>query len=98
MPRPAPPAARPVQVTIILTLFGVAVTASALAGWWYARESTPHQGPLILISVDAVVFERAYAHSPLTLPAHASIMTGQLPFEHGVRDEAGFALREEARS
>ncbi len=124
MPRPVRPAARPWQVTLILTLFGLAVTASALAGWWYARESTPHQGPLILISVDglrpgelqtyggttshapaidalsadAVVFERAYAHSPLTLPAHASIMTGQLPFEHGVRDEAGFALKEEARS
>lgn len=124
MPRPDPAAARRWHVTIILTLFGLAVTGSALAGWWYARESTPHQGPLILISVDglrpgelqtyggttsrapaidalsadAVVFERAYAHSPLTLPAHASIMTGQLPFEHGVRDEAGFALKEEARS
>ena len=124
MPRPAPAAARRWQVALILTVFGLAVTASALAGWWYARESTPHQGPLILISVDglrpgelhayggstgrapaidalsadAVVFERAYAHSPLTLPAHASIMAGQLPFEHGVRDEAGFTLKDEARS
>jgi tetratricopeptide (TPR) repeat protein len=50
------------------------------------------------VSADAVVFERAYAHSPLTLPAHASILAGQLPFEHGVRDEAGFALSDDARS
>ncbi|MDA1184845.1 MAG: sulfatase-like hydrolase/transferase [Acidobacteria bacterium] len=47
---------------------------------------------------DAVVFERAYTHSPLTLPSHASILAGQLPFEHGVRDEAGFALRADADS
>ena len=119
---PAPP--RRWQATIIFILFGLAVTASAVTGWWYARESTPHQGPIVLISVDglrpadleayggasgtlpaidtlsaeAVVFERAYAHSPLTLPAHASILAGQLPFEHGVRDEVGFTLKDEARS
>ena len=50
------------------------------------------------LAADAVIFERAYTHSPLTLPAHASILAGQLPFEHGVRDEAGFALRENANS
>src|SRR5690606_8629471 len=44
-----------------------------------------------------IVFERAYTHSPLQLPAHASLLAGQLPFEHGVRDEAGFALADEAR-
>lgn len=50
------------------------------------------------LAADAVVFERAYTHSPLTLPAHASILAGQLPFEHGVRDEVGFALQENASS
>lgn len=38
------------------------------------------------------VFERAYAHVPGTLPSHASLLTGLLPFEHGVRDDVGFAL------
>ena len=124
MPRHSPARLRRWQVSLILTVFGVAVTAAAAGGWWYARESTPVQGPIVLISVDglhpedlqvyggstsrspaidalsadAVVFERAYAHSPLTLPAHASILAGQLPFEHGVRDEAGFALSDDARS
>ena len=104
-------------------MFGVAVAGAALAGWWYASVSTPHPGPIVLVSVDglspselpadghagatpaidalaadAVVFERAYTHSPLTLPAHASLLAGQLPFEHGVRDDAGFALKENAGS
>ena len=124
MARRSPAPLRRLHVALILSLFAVAVSAAAAAGWWYARESTPVQGPIVLISVDglhpdelqayggstsssptidavaadAVVFERAYAHSPLTLPAHASILAGQLPFEHGVRDEAGFALGDDARS
>ena len=129
MPRPVSPATRQWRATFITTLVVMAVAGSALAGWWYARESTPVRGPIVLISVDglrptrlpaygsadpaatlsvtpsidalaadAVVFERAYTHSPLTLPAHASLLAGQLPFEHGVRDEAGFALKDDARS
>lgn len=39
-----------------------------------------------------VVFERAYTPVPLTLPAHASLMTGLLPPEHGVRGNGAFAL------
>ena len=38
-------------------------------------------------------FERTYAHAPLTLPAHASILTGLLPPAHGVRNN-GFRLDE----
>src|SRR5688572_20021708 len=124
MPRHSSAPLRRWQAALILAVFGMAVTAAAAGGWWYARESTPVQGPIVLISVDglepdelraygavssvaptidavsgdAVVFDRAYTHSPLTLPAHASILAGQLPFEHGVRDEAGFALKEDARS
>ncbi len=127
MPRPASAATRKWRATFITTLVVMAVAGSALAGWWYARESTPVRGPIVLISVDglrptrlpvysdtaaapsatpsidalaadAVVFDRAYTHSPLTLPAHASLLAGQLPFEHGVRDEAGFALKDDARS
>ncbi|HKH49498.1 MAG TPA: sulfatase-like hydrolase/transferase [Thermoanaerobaculia bacterium] len=39
---------------------------------------------------DAILFERAYSHVPLTLPSHASILTGLLPPEHGVRDNGGY--------
>ncbi|MFL6236393.1 MAG: sulfatase-like hydrolase/transferase [Thermoanaerobaculia bacterium] len=39
---------------------------------------------------DAVLFERAYSHTPLTLPSHLSMLTGRLPTEHGVRDNVGY--------
>ena len=38
------------------------------------------------------MFDRAYAHAPQTLPSHASMFTGRLPFEHKVRDNLGFTL------
>jgi arylsulfatase A-like enzyme/predicted Zn-dependent protease len=40
---------------------------------------------------DAVLFERAYSHTPLTLPSHVSMLTGRLPTEHGVRDNVGYS-------
>ena len=125
MPRHVPPGTRRWQATLVMAMFVIAVAGAALAGWWYASVSTPHPGPIVLISVDgfspselsvnggsagtttpsidalgadAVVFERAYTHSPLTLPAHASLLAGLLPFEHGVRDEAGFVLKENVGS
>lgn len=109
---------------VILTLFGIAVAGAAFTGWWYARESPPHQGPIVLISVaglapeqlsseastpadfsaidalaaEGVVFDRAYVHSLQLLPAEASMLSGQLPFDHGVRDNAGFALNDSVRT
>src|SRR3989454_1902373 len=45
------------------------------------------------LAADGIVFENAYAHSPQTLPSHVSILSGRLPFEHGVRDNVGFAVK-----
>ena len=39
-------------------------------------------------------YERAYAHVPLTLPSHASLMTALYPTEHGVHDNGAFKLGE----
>jgi len=38
------------------------------------------------------VFLDATAHAPLTLPSHASILTGRYPLAHGVHDNSAFAL------
>jgi arylsulfatase A-like enzyme/Flp pilus assembly protein TadD len=43
---------------------------------------------------DAVLFERAYSHVPLTLPSHTTMFTGRLPADNGVRDNIGFHLDE----
>jgi arylsulfatase A-like enzyme/Tfp pilus assembly protein PilF len=37
-------------------------------------------------------FDNAATMTPLTLPAHSSLMTGTFPAYHGVRDNAGFVL------
>ena len=39
-----------------------------------------------------VAFLDATAHAPLTLPSHASILTGRYPIGHGVHDNSGFTL------
>jgi arylsulfatase A-like enzyme/tetratricopeptide (TPR) repeat protein len=41
---------------------------------------------------DGILFERAYTHIPLTLPAHTSLLTGLLPPAHGVRDNLGYTV------
>jgi choline-sulfatase len=37
-------------------------------------------------------FSRAHASVPLTLPSHATMLTGLGPLRHGVRDNIGYAL------
>ena len=41
---------------------------------------------------DGILFERAYTHVQLTLPAHTSLLTGLLPPTHGVRDNLGYTV------
>lgn len=60
-----------------------------LPAYGYAGVETPTIDALV---ADSVLFERAFCHSPLTLPSHATIMTGLLPAEHGVRENLGFKL------
>jgi arylsulfatase A-like enzyme/tetratricopeptide (TPR) repeat protein len=38
-------------------------------------------------------FTFAHAHSVVTLPSHTTILSGQLPYEHGIRDNSGFRVR-----
>jgi choline-sulfatase len=44
------------------------------------------------LAARGVRFPDAVAHVPLTLPSHATILTGVTPLRHGVRDNAGFVL------
>ena len=44
---------------------------------------------------EGVLFEQAAAAAPLTLPAHATIMTGMYPTYHGVRVNGNTALGDE---
>ncbi len=63
--------------------------ADRLPGYGYTQVETPQ---LERLRKDAVLFENAYTHVPLTLPAHASLFTGLLPPEHQVRDNLGYTV------
>jgi arylsulfatase A-like enzyme/Tfp pilus assembly protein PilF len=42
------------------------------------------------LAAAGVRFTHADAQTPLTLPSHATLLSGRYPFAHGVRDNAGF--------
>jgi arylsulfatase A-like enzyme/Flp pilus assembly protein TadD len=44
------------------------------------------------LAAGGIRLSRAYGHAPLTLPAHASILTGLVPATHGVRNNGSYAL------
>ena len=62
-----------------------------LPAYGYERGATP---AIDALAADSILFERAYAHVPLTMPSHASVLTGLLPPAHGVRDNLGYRLEE----
>ena len=41
---------------------------------------------------NAVVFRRAFAHTPTTLPSHANMLLGTTPSYHGVHDNVNFVV------
>jgi arylsulfatase A-like enzyme/Tfp pilus assembly protein PilF len=44
------------------------------------------------LAARGIVFTNAHAHNVITLPSHTNILTGLYPFQHGVRENAGFKL------
>ena len=78
----------PLRVTGPIILISIdTLRADHLPVYGYTALDTP---AIDALAADGVVFEHAYSHTPQTLPAHTSMFTGKLPFEHGVRDNLGF--------
>ena len=44
------------------------------------------------LAARGIVFANAHAHNVVTLPSHVNILTGLYPWQHGVRDNAGFLI------
>jgi arylsulfatase A-like enzyme/Tfp pilus assembly protein PilF len=53
---------------------------------------TPHVDAL---AAKGVLFERAIAHNPLTLPSHVNMLVGTTPLHHGVHENTKFILAED---
>lgn len=51
--------------------------------------ATPH---IDAFRADGVLYQNAYSHCPLTLPSHATVLTGLLPADTGIRDNVGYQL------
>ena len=83
-----PPPARDAPVSILLVTIDT-LRADRLGCYGDALARTPHADAL---ARGGVLFEAAYTPVPITLPAHASILTGILPPVHGVRGNGAFAL------
>ena len=86
--RASAPINGPIVVVSIDTL-----RADHLPIYGYRKIATPS---IDALAADGVVFDRAYTHSPQTLPAHVALLSGRLPFENGVRDD-GFAASRNIR-
>jgi len=66
--------------------------ADRLGAYGYAAAETPN---LDRLAAAGLRFDQAWSPAPLTLPAHATLLTGLLPVEHGVRRNGDAALPDE---
>jgi choline-sulfatase len=60
-----------------------------LPAYGYRGVNTP---AIDALRADSILFNRAYSHCPLTVPSHATVFTGMLPAENGIRDNNGYSL------
>jgi arylsulfatase A-like enzyme len=73
---PAPPPTAPNVLLIVVDT----LRADHLGAYGYTQPTTPFLDDYARRSV---LFEKAFSTSSWTLPAHASLFTGRLPYEHG---------------
>ena len=73
---PAPPGKAPNVLLIVLDT----LRSDRLGSYGYKLPTTPF---LDRYSRESVLFEKAFANAPWTLPSHVSIFTGTLPSAHG---------------
>lgn len=78
---------RPSRDVVLVTIDTLRYDAVGFDG--NPRGTTPN---LDRLADEGRVFTAAHSHNVITLPSHANILTGLYPYQHGVRDNAGFRL------
>ncbi len=84
--RRAPEPAR-AQHLVIVTID--TLRADRVGAYGYAAAATPH---LDALARDGALARSASAHVPLTRPSHATLLTGRLPSQTGIRDNFAAAV------
>ena len=85
---PAPSSSRSSRPDVLLVTIDT-LRADALGAYGHAGNPSPTVDRL---AAAGARFDLAHAQTPLTLPSHATILSGRYPFAHRVRDNAGFRL------
>ncbi len=65
--------------------------ADRVGAYGHREAQTPN---LDALAAAGTLYEKAFTHTPVTLPAHATLLTGRLPPEHGVRSNSFYRLPE----
>src|SRR5215831_7156448 len=78
----------PTRMNLLLVSIDT-LRADRLGCYGYSQIETPN---LDKVARQGVLFENAVASTPLTAPSHASMMTGDYPTVHKVRNTGGFVL------
>ena len=86
-PAASAPGPRVPRDIVLVTIDTIRADATGFMG--NTRGTTPN---LDRLAGEGRVFEQAHAHNVITLPSHTNILTGLLPYQHGVRENAGFKL------
>ena len=87
-----PPLARNPDASVLLITLDT-TRADYLGAYGKGDIATPN---LDALASEGVRFEHSVTSIPLTLPAHTSILTGSIPPQHGVRDNGGFFVPDDA--
>jgi arylsulfatase A-like enzyme/Flp pilus assembly protein TadD len=85
--QPAPPAAGVLRGANVLLVTIDTLRADRVGAYGSPLGITP---TLDRFAAEGLRYEIARAHVPLTLPSHATVMTGRYPFANGVRDNGSF--------
>ncbi len=65
------------------------IRANHLSCYGYQHKTTPN---IDAFAETSILFEHCFANIPLTLPSHATMLTGLIPPAHGVQDNGDMAL------
>ncbi|MEP0847196.1 MAG: sulfatase [Phycisphaerae bacterium] len=85
-----PPRSEDPRPNVILVTLDT-VRADHLSAYGYSRRTSPN---LDAFALGATRYEQAMATAPWTVPSHASLFTGKMPFEHGAHSFEVASARE----
>jgi arylsulfatase A-like enzyme/Tfp pilus assembly protein PilF len=92
---PAPAESRPPAKRNLILVTLDTTRADRLGCYGYPGAETP---ALDRLAEQGVAFDAAYAPTPITLPSHATLLTGLYPVFHGVRNNGSYELLDKYRT